>query len=58
MKTPKRVPWASQAELTELYGMLFSPAADLESRRRGLARVSVLGISRLPSLPSRTKQVH
>lgn len=41
MKTPRRVPWTCQSELTELYDMLFSPAANLESRRRGLARVGV-----------------
>ncbi|XAO23398.1 hypothetical protein I312_102176 [Cryptococcus bacillisporus CA1280] len=56
MKTPRRVPWTSQAELTELYGMLFSPAADLESRRRSLARMSIYISS--PSCPSFIHLLH
>ncbi|OXG25744.1 hypothetical protein C361_01704 [Cryptococcus neoformans Tu259-1] len=56
MKTPRRVPWTCQSELTELYDMLFSPAANLESRRRGLARMSIYISS--PSCPSFIHLLH
>ncbi|WVR05837.1 hypothetical protein IAU60_002863 [Kwoniella sp. DSM 27419] len=56
MKAPKRVPWSSHAELEELYEMLFAPSADLTTRRRGLARMSVYISS--PSCPSFIHLLH
>ncbi|WVQ71203.1 hypothetical protein IAR50_000728 [Cryptococcus sp. DSM 104548] len=50
MKAARRVPWSSHAELSELYDYLFAPGADLDSRRRGLARMSIYISS--PSCPS------
>ncbi|KAK8865876.1 hypothetical protein IAR55_001024 [Kwoniella newhampshirensis] len=56
MKTPRRVPWSSHAELAELYDFLFSPSANRESRRRGLARMSIYISS--PSCPSFIHLLH
>lgn len=43
MRLPRRVPWATTGEIIELYDYVFSPAADVASKQRGLARVSCLG---------------
>ncbi|WVQ85551.1 hypothetical protein IAT38_007717 [Cryptococcus sp. DSM 104549] len=56
MKAPRRVPWTSYVELAELYEMLFAPGADIESRRRGLARMSIYISS--PSCPSFIHLLH
>jgi len=40
MGPPRRVPWASKAELSELYDMIFSPGANDLSRQAALSRVS------------------
>ncbi|WVQ97262.1 hypothetical protein IAU59_004373 [Kwoniella sp. CBS 9459] len=56
MKAPKRTPWADQAELEELYEMLFAPSADPESRRSGIARMSIYISS--PSCPTFIHLLH
>ncbi|WWD09348.1 hypothetical protein V865_007471 [Kwoniella europaea PYCC6329] len=56
MKAPKRTPWSSRSELEELYEMLFAPNADVHSRRRGLARMSIYISS--PSCPTFIHLLH
>ncbi|WVF70898.1 hypothetical protein IAT40_005693 [Kwoniella sp. CBS 6097] len=56
MKAPRRTPWANPAELEELYEMLFSPSADSESRRNGIARMSIYISS--PSCPTFVHLLH
>ncbi|OCF45356.1 hypothetical protein I317_00879 [Kwoniella heveanensis CBS 569] len=56
MKAPKRTPWANQVELEELYEMLFAPSADVESRKRGIARMSIYISS--PSCPTFIHLLH
>ncbi|KAK6905644.1 hypothetical protein I203_106474 [Kwoniella mangroviensis CBS 8507] len=56
MKAPKRTPWSSRSELEELYEMLFAPDADVHSRRRGLARMSIYISS--PSCPTFIHLLH
>lgn len=43
MRVPRRVPWASKAELAELYDLLFAPGANDASRQAALSRVSFVG---------------
>ncbi|ODO07509.1 hypothetical protein L198_01088 [Cryptococcus wingfieldii CBS 7118] len=56
MKAARRVLWSSHAELSELYDYLFAPGADLDSRRRGLARMSIYISS--PSCPAFIHLLH
>lgn len=43
MRIPRRVPWASKAELAELYDMLFAPGANNASHQAALSRVRRAG---------------
>ncbi|WRT64084.1 uncharacterized protein IL334_001012 [Kwoniella shivajii] len=56
MKAPKRTPWSSRSELEELFEMLFSPSADVDSRRKGVARMSIYISS--PSCPTFIHLLH
>ncbi|EJT49630.1 hypothetical protein A1Q1_01259 [Trichosporon asahii var. asahii CBS 2479] len=40
MRVPRRVPWASKAELAELYDLLFAPGANDASRQAALSRAA------------------
>lgn len=42
MRAPRRVPWASNAELAELYDLIFLPGASTQSREAAMSRVSWL----------------
>ncbi|KAK4685678.1 ribosomal biogenesis protein LAS1, partial [Tremellales sp. Uapishka_1] len=50
MRAPRRVPWASRAELAELYDLVFPPSASAESLQSGLSRMSIYISS--PSCPA------
>ncbi|ORY25932.1 Las1-like-domain-containing protein [Naematelia encephala] len=56
MRAPRRLPWASKTELSELYELLFAPSADTASRQRGVARMSVYISS--PSCPAFIHLLH
>ena len=40
LRMPRRTAWASQAELGDLYDMIYAPHADDQSRQKALSRVS------------------
>ncbi|WOO77556.1 Protein LAS1 [Vanrija pseudolonga] len=56
MRPPRRVPWASKAELAELYDLIFSPAATDETRQAALSRMAVYISS--PSCPAFLHLLH
>jgi len=40
MVNPRRVPWSSERELRELYGMIWDDYTDVNARAQAVARVS------------------
>ncbi|TXT13363.1 hypothetical protein VHUM_00730 [Vanrija humicola] len=56
MRPPRRVPWASKAELAELYDLIFSPSATDDTRHAALSRMAVYISS--PSCPAFVHLLH
>jgi hypothetical protein len=48
MVNPRRVPWSSERELRDLYGMIWDDFGDLEARAQAVARVSSMSPDRMP----------
>ncbi|KAL1408187.1 rRNA-processing protein las1 [Vanrija albida] len=56
MRPPRRVPWASKAELAELYDLIFAPSATDTTRQAALSRMAVYISS--PSCPAFLHLLH